>query len=54
MYCLVVSLMPWDTEGACNVHLVTTPQASEVTGTLRAASTDGEADARDVLAGVFD
>lgn len=54
MYCLMVSLMPWDLEDACNVHPVTRPHASEVTGTLTAASTDGEADARDVLTVVSD
>lgn len=42
MYCLVVSLMPWDTESACNAHPMTRSQTSEVTGILTAASTNGD------------
>lgn len=40
MCCLMVSLMPWDTEGACNAHPMTRPQTSEVPGILTAASTN--------------
>lgn len=42
LYCLVVSLMLRDTEGVCSPHYQVS--CIEVTGILRAASTDGEAE----------